>query len=483
MGFIKPPRNPNFSALTSKHVERLTRMLSHPNSRTHVNPDALERYNTDWMRQAHGAATLALCPSTTQEVANVMQYCNEHRIAVCPQGGNTGLVYGSNPIHDEVVVSLERMNAAPSIHSATMSATCEAGVILQVLQEDAKKHGMLAPLDMGSKGSCFIGGNLATNAGGIHFARYGSIRSNCLGLEVVTPQGDILDMMSCLRKDNAGYDMKQLFIGSEGTLGIITKAEVKLYPHPKSMQLAMLQVGSFADVLKTYACATRSLSECLSAFEVIDAEALTCDTFEGYPFQHKPGTFTILVETHGADSNHDFEKLGNFVQACEDDHIQVIEQVLSQSEEQTRKLWKIREDVPVKLAQSGTIYKFDVSFPLHQFYDIVEYVRKAAREERRLPEHEVLIVGYGHFGDGNVHLNVVDKTRGKHAAVLESIMYPGVYRQTAIDLHGSVSAEHGIGMQKKDFLPLSRKPAVVSQMKRLKGMMDPNGILNPYKVL
>lgn len=483
MGFIKPLRNSALTVLTAKHVERLTQLLNQPNSRTVVNPDALQRFNTDWMRQAHGSATLALCPSTTQEVANVMQYCNEHHIAVCPQGGNTGLVYGSNPIHDEVVLSLERINKPPVIHKSTMSATCDAGVILQVFQEHAKEQGMLAPLDMGSKGSCFIGGNLATNAGGIHFARYGSIRSNCLGLEVVTPQGEILDMMSCLRKDNAGYDMKQLFIGSEGTLGIITKAEIKLYPFPRSQQLAMLQVQSFEDVLKLYATASRTLSECLSAFEVIDAEALTCDTFEGYPFQHKPGTFTVLVETHGADSNHDFEKLSNFVQACEEDHIRVIEQVLSQSESQTQKLWKIREDVPVKLAQSGTIYKFDVSFPLHQFYDIVEYVRKAARDERRLPEDEVLIVGYGHFGDGNVHLNVVDKTRGKHAHVLESIMYPGVYQQTAQVLHGSVSAEHGIGMQKKDFLHLSRKPAVVQQMKKLKAMMDPNGILNPYKVL
>lgn len=438
------------------------------------------------MRQVHGNSRLLISPATTSEMASILAYCNEHRLAVCPQGGNTGLVFGSTPVHDEVIVSTERMNNAPEIHPTTMSTTTEAGVILQVLQQDAKVQGLLVPLDMGSKGSCFIGGALSTNAGGIHFARYGSMRSNCLGLEVVTPQGQILDLMSSLRKDNAGYDLKQLFVGSEGTLGIITKAEVKLFPYPKSSQVVLLHVSNFSEVLRTFSCATRTLSECLSAFEVMDAESLLCSGLADYPFEHIKGSFTILVETHGADHEHDFAKLGNFVQACEDEKINVLAQVLSQSEQQTRKLWSLREELPVKLAQAGTIYKFDVSFPLPQFYDVVEHIRGVARNgsgKFQLPEDEVAIVGYGHFGDGNVHLNIIDRTRGKHTADLKEILYPGAYEFTAKARRGSVSAEHGIGLQKKEYMSLSRSPEVIEVMRQLKKMMDPNGILNPYKVL
>lgn len=481
----KKPARGAFSQLTRQHSDKLCSLLNHQRSRASNAAETLEMYNRDWMRQVQGNSALLLSPATTAEVAEIMSYCNAHKIAICPQGGNTGLVFGSNPVHDEVILSTERMNSAPTINPDTMSTTCEAGVILQLLQQEAKAQGLLVPLDMGSKGSCFIGGALSTNAGGIHFARYGSMRSNCLGLEVVTPQGQILDLMSSLRKDNAGYDLKQLFVGSEGTLGVITKAEVKLFPYPKSSQVVLLHVKDFQDVLRTFSCATRTLSECLSAFEVMDAESLSCAALPQFPFEDVKGSFSILVETHGADSNHDFEKLGSFVEACEGGKIQILGQVLSQSEEQTRKLWSLREELPVKLAQAGTIYKFDVSFPLPQFYDVVEYVRGVARGggEFNLPDTEVVIVGYGHFGDGNVHLNIVDRTRGKHTDALKKILYPGAYEFTAKARRGSVSAEHGIGLQKRDYMSLSRSPEVIQVMRQLKGMMDPNGILNPYKVL
>ncbi|CUE73730.1 D-lactate dehydrogenase 2 mitochondrial precursor, putative [Bodo saltans] len=482
----KKPVRGAFAELTKQHSDKLQSLLSHSRSKASTAADVLETYNRDWMRQVHGNSRLLISPATTSEMASILAYCNEHRLAVCPQGGNTGLVFGSTPVHDEVIVSTARMNNAPEIHPTTMSTTTEAGVILQVLQQDAKAQGLLVPLDMGSKGSCFIGGALSTNAGGIHFARYGSMRSNCLGLEVVTPQGQILDLMSSLRKDNAGYDLKQLFVGSEGTLGIITKAEVKLFPYPKSSQVVLLHVSNFSEVLRTFSCATRTLSECLSAFEVMDAESLLCSGLADYPFEHIKGSFTILVETHGADHEHDFAKLGNFVQACEDEKINVLAQVLSQSEQQTRKLWSLREELPVKLAQAGTIYKFDVSFPLPQFYDVVEHIRGVARNgsgKFQLPEDEVAIVGYGHFGDGNVHLNIIDRTRGKHTADLKEILYPGAYEFTAKARRGSVSAEHGIGLQKKEYMSLSRSPEVIEVMRQLKKMMDPNGILNPYKVL
>lgn len=483
--FLRPHRDHSFSTLTTEHCDQLRALLKAPRSHSIANDSAaLEPFNKDWLNQVQGNASLVLLPTTTQEVSDVLRYCSSHRLAVVPQSGNTGLVYGSTPVHDEIVLSLSRMNQAPEVHPETQSITAEAGVILQTMQEAALEKDYLVPLDMASKGSCCIGGNLSTNAGGIHFARYGSMKANTLGLEAVLSDGRVLNLMSSLRKDNAGYDLKQLFIGSEGTLGVITKAELKLFPRPLSTQVLLLRVGSFEDLLRVHKLASLSLAECLSAFEVMDAQSLRLGANSGFPFpqtaESDNSSFCALIETHGANAAHDFEKLGLLLERINEANIPILDEALAQSAEQARKLWSVREELPVMLAKAGTIYKFDVSFPLHQFYDAVVVLRKQAADAG-IPLDEVAIVGYGHFGDGNLHLNVIDKSR-KHGKALERLMYPGVYEFSAKQRQGSISAEHGIGMQKKEYLSLSRSSESMEVMRVLKATMDPAGILNPYKV-
>lgn len=498
-------RSPAFTKLTGDHLSYLASVLAKPCGVTHrqgkiiTNKAAIEPFNRDWMRQVEGDCPAVLLPTCTQQVAEIMKYCQQQRLALVPQGGNTGLVYGAGPVHDELVMSLQAMDAEPVVSPGTMSVECEAGVILQRCQESCAASGLLFPLSMGSRGSSMIGGNVSTNAGGIHFARYGSMHANTLGLEVVTARGEVLDLMSTLRKNNAGYDLKHIFIGSEGTLGVVTRAAVKVYPAPRSRQLALFRVGSFAEVVALFQLAQAHLAECLSAFEVMDEESMATSPAGLVPFPKldKSATFAAgkdftaaafcaLVEVNGSHEDHDFEKLSGFVEAAQAAMPASLtaagsEPILSQSESQAAALWELREGVPVHLAQAGLIYKYDVSFPIDEFYGIVEHTREMLYRKHGLDPRGVIVVGYGHFGDGNVHLNVVDLTR-THAAELDAALYPAVYEYCAAH-GGSISAEHGVGMQKREYLHLSRPPSAVQLMRDLKKMMDPNGILNPYKVL
>lgn len=502
-------RHAGFTAPSSKHLEALRSILSTPCPRTSrkgnikLEADEVAPHNMDWTQHVAGRAPAVMLPTCTEHVQEVLKYCNAEKLAVVPQGGNTGLVFGGQPLHDEMILSLQNMNAAPKVDANTMSVEAEAGVILQTCQEACAAAGLLFPLSMGSKGSAMIGGCVSTNAGGIYYARYGSMHANVLGVEVVTAAGERLDFMSTLRKDNAGFDMKHMYIGSEGTLGVVTKAAVKLYPVPLSKQLAMVRVCDFASVLRLYQLCQRHLGECLAAFEVMDAESLSPFADGDLPIprgaeddrmaafksgeSYASGFFCVLVETHGSNGDHEMEKLGAMMEAAQEelkgkfDGEGKYEPVLSQSETQSEQLWKLREDVPVKLASSGDISKFDVSFPLDKFYAIVEHTRELVYKKGGLPPEEVKVVGYGHFGDGNVHLNVIDVSR-KHEAALHSLLYPAVYEFCAKHA-GSISAEHGVGLQKRDYLPLSRSQACIAQMRALKKSADPNGILNPYKVL
>lgn len=504
-------RNKAFTVPTAAHLQHLSTILSQPCPTTQrkgkilTSASDIEPYNIDWMKQVQGVSPAVLLPTHTQQVAAILQYCQKEKLAVVPQSGNTGLVYGQGPVHDELVLSTRLMNAEPVVSRETMSVECESGVILQQCQKACADQGLLFPLSMGSRGSALIGGCVSTNAGGIHYARYGSMHANVLGVEAVTATGQVLNLLSTLRKDNAGYDLKQLFIGSEGTLGVVTRAAIKVYPQPRSQQLALFKVATFTDVLRLNALAQEHLAECLSAFEVMDAESLLTSPDTAVPFKKAnkaalfdsgsdmtAAYFAVLVETNGSNTDHDFEKLSGFVEAAQEITqaasattttigCEAEEAILSQSETQTAALWGLREDVPVRLASSGLIYKYDVSFPLNRFYAIVEFTRELLYKKHKLPASDIAVVGYGHFGDGNVHLNIVDRTR-THQAALDEALYPAVYEYCA-QHGGSISAEHGVGMQKREYLSLSRAPEVIGLMRDLKMMMDPAGILNPYKVL
>ena len=275
-------------------------------------------YNTDWMKKYHGQSTLALRPKTTEQVSKILKYCNERCLAVVPQGGNTGLVGGSIPVFDEIVLSLGNMNRVISFDESSGVVVCEAGCVLQHLESFVNERGFIIPLDLGAKGTCQIGGNVATNAGGLRLVRYGSLKGSVLGIEAVLADGTVLDTLNTLRKDNTGYDVKQLLIGSEGSLGVITQVAISTPRKPKSVQVAVVGVESWAKVLATCGLAQRSLTEIISAVEFLDQECLALLLSSKMPGCRDPmpdkHAFYILIETSGSNAEHDMAKLMSFLE-------------------------------------------------------------------------------------------------------------------------------------------------------------------------
>ncbi|XP_077009487.1 D-2-hydroxyglutarate dehydrogenase, mitochondrial isoform X2 [Tamandua tetradactyla] len=329
------------------------------------------------------------------------------------------------------------------------------------------------PLDLGAKGSCHIGGNVATNAGGLRLLRYGSLRGTVLGLEVVLADGTILDLLSSLRKDNTGYDLKQLFIGSEGTLGVITAVSILCPPKPEAVSVALLGCAGFAEILQTFGTCRRMLGETLSAFEFMDAE---CVQLVGHhlhlacPVQESP--FYVLIETSGSNAGHDGEKLGSFLEHALASGL-VTDGTVASDQRKAKALWALRERISEALSCDGYVYKYDISLPVERLYDLVMDLRA------RLGASAKHVVGYGHLGDGNLHLNVTSEA---FSPTLLGALEPHVYAWTARQ-RGSVSAEHGLGFQKKNVIGYSKPPQAVDLMRALKAMLDPKGLLNPYKTL
>eukprot|EP00775_Hariotina_reticulata_P011142 gene11142-11295_t len=457
-------------------------------------PMALEPMNKDWMGKYVGHSTLALKPSTTDQVSQVLAYCSLRRLAVVPQGGNTGLVGGSVPVFDEIVLSLSSMNKIVSFDEVSGVLVCQAGCILQTLDEHVSERGYIMPLDLGAKGSCEIGGNVSTNAGGLRLLRYGSLHGSVLGVEAVLPDGSVLDLLRQLRKDNTGYDLKQLFIGSEGSLGVVTAVAIQCAPKPASVQLAFFQCPSFQAVQHVLLSAKQQLGEILSAVEFLDTESLQMVT------THLPGVsnplqtgsaagqqqqqdasegqqqhpFYMLVETQGSNEMHDREKLEAFLEGVMSDG-SVVDGALAESQAQAAAIWRVREGITESLVRRGAVYKYDLSMPTACMYELVELVRQRTAH---LPD--VKVVGYGHVGDGNLHLNI--SAPGGYCSELEQLLEPFVYEWTAAQ-NGSISAEHGIGLMKVGSLQYSKSREVVDVMQRIKLLLDPHRILNPYKVL
>ncbi|XP_026464711.1 D-2-hydroxyglutarate dehydrogenase, mitochondrial-like [Ctenocephalides felis] len=419
-----------------------------------------------------GRSSVVLQPKSTQEVSALLKYCNEQRLAVCPQGGNTGLVGGSTPVFDEVVISTSLMNKIISIDSAAGVLTCQSGCVLETLDQTLEQHGLMMPLDMGSKGSCNIGGNVATNAGGLRLLRYGSLHSTVLGLEVVQANGDILNLLSTLKKDNTGYHLKNLFIGSEGTIGMITAVALQCPPFPKAVNLAFLGLNSFEKVIETFRLAKSMVSEVLSAVEMMDASSVdACLEKFGYkrPIGNYP--FYMVIETQGSHMEHDEEKLQSFLQKAMNESV-VEDGVVASEPSKIRQLWEIRENIPVAIPKLGYTLKYDVSLPLKYFYSVVPEIQNRIGSEGHA-------FGYGHVGDGNIHLNIVlPKFNQEVVDKIEPYVYEFVSKYK-----GSISAEHGIGFRKREYIHYSKDEVSLNLMKQIKNMMDPNNIMNPYKVL
>ncbi|KAG7509716.1 D-2-hydroxyglutarate dehydrogenase, mitochondrial [Solea senegalensis] len=464
-----PERLP-FSRVTLQDLDFFRKVLP---GRTITDPDLLESSNVDWLKTVRGSSEVLLRPQTTEEVSQILSYCNSRNLAVNPQGGNTGLVGGSVPVYDEIVLSTALMNNVLTFDSISGILTCQAGCVLENLSLYLEERDFIMPLDLGSKGSCQIGGNVATNAGGLRLLRYGSLRGTILGLEVVLADGRVLDCLTKLRKDNTGYDLKQLFIGSEGTLGVITAVSVLCPRKPKSVNVVFLGCETFEQLLQTFQLCRGMLGEILSAFEFLDSECmrlLNTHLKMSNPISDCP--FYVVIETSGSDSTHDGEKLQNFLEEAMNLSM-VADGTVATEDSKIKALWSMRERVTEALTHEGYTYKYDISLPVEQIYQLVTDMRT------HLGDQAKSVVGYGHVGDGNVHLNVTSPAKDP---ALVAAIEPFVYEWTA-KRQGSVSAEHGLGLKKRNYIYYSKPSQAVALMGNIKAMLDPKGILNPYKTL
>ncbi|TXG59732.1 hypothetical protein EZV62_014305 [Acer yangbiense] len=466
-------RNTSFSTLNSDDVSYFKELLGEKS--VVEDEDVLLTANTDWMRKYKGSSKLLLQPKTTHEVSQILKYCNSRCLPVVPQGGNTGLVGGSVPVFDEVIINMGSMNNIISLDKVSGILVCEAGCILENLISFLDNHGFIMPLDLGAKGSCQIGGNVSTNAGGLRLVRYGSLHGTVLGLEAVLANGDVIDMLGTLRKDNTGYDLKHLFIGSEGSLGIVTKVSILTPPKLSSVNLAFLACEDYFSCQKLLVEAKRRLGDILSAFEFLDNQSmdLVLNHLEGArnPLPSSMHNFYVLIETTGSDESYDKEKLEAFLLSSMEGGL-ISDGVLAQDINQASSFWRIREGVPEALMKAGAVYKYDLSIPVEKMYDLVDEMRIRMGQTAK-------VIAYGHLGDSNLHLNIsAPQYDDKILAQIE----PYVYEWTS-EHKGSISAEHGLGLMKANKIFYSKSPETVQVMGSIKKLLDPNGILNPYKVL
>jgi FAD/FMN-containing dehydrogenase len=419
------------------------------------------------------AARAIVRPRSTDEVARVLAACNQAGQPVVAHGGRTGLVEGHVAAPHELVLSLERMNRIEEIDAADRTAVVQAGVVLQALQEEAARHDLLFAVDLGGRGSCTIGGNIATNAGGNSVIRYGMTRESVLGLEVVLADGSVLPAMNRMIKNNAGYDLKHCFIGSEGTLGIVTRAVVRLRERPRSQETLLVAVDSFAAVLALLKRVDAGLGGALSAFEVMWNDfyrLVTTPPAQGAPPLPQSHAFYVLVEAQGGDAAADRARIESLLAQCLDEGL-VADAVLAGSDAQRRALWALRDDVGQAFRFAPT-FVFDVSLRITAMSDYVDAVR--AQLAREFPHHDCFT--FGHIGDGNIHFAISTGDEASHARVQDIVYAP------LRPLGGSVSAEHGIGLEKKRHLAWCRSPQEIALMRTLKQALDPRNILNPGRI-
>jgi FAD/FMN-containing dehydrogenase len=453
----------------------------------------LSAWEKDWRKRSQGKALAVVRPASTQEVAAVVKACAAAGVSLVPQGGNTGLVCGSIPDESgrQVVVSLKRMNAVRAIDPANLTMTVEAGCILQSLQETAEQAGFLFPLSLGAEGSCTIGGNLSTNAGGTQVVRYGNTRELCLGLEVVTAEGEIWSGLTGLRKDNTGYDLRDLFVGAEGTLGIITAATMKLYPLPAVQLTAWAAVPSMEQAVALLGLAHRSLGAGLTGFEVMGRFALSL-VAKHYPQQRVPFVtaaaeaadetpWCVLLENSDDESEEHarsrFEKLLElaFEAGC------VTDAVIAENLTQARQLWHVRESITLAQVEEGLNIKHDISIPVSRIPEFVRVTDRLLAEQ--IPG--VRMVNFGHLGDGNLHYNVQAPVDGDPKVFLreQEDKVNTVVFDSVKTFDGSISAEHGVGSLKQHKLPHYKSPVAMKMMRAIKTALDPENLMNPGRVL
>jgi len=446
-------------------------------------------YLVDQRNAYHGATPMVVRPASTAEVAAVVALCNETGTPIVPQGGNTGLCGAATPHSDgsELLISLTRMNRIREIDALNFTLTAEAGVILADIQKAAEEADRLFPLSLGAEGSCMIGGNISTNAGGVGVLKYGNTRDLVLGLEVVLPDGRVWNGLNALRKDNTGYDLKQMFIGAEGTLGVITAAVLKLFPEPAASETVFMAVPELNDVMELLADARAASGDCVTAFELVPRLGLELvlkhfdDTRA--PVETVTPWYVLMQwsagEGAGDAANALRQALESFLEGRFEAGV-ISDAALAASEAQVQDLWKLREVLPESQTREGGSIKHDVSVPVSQVATFI--TRASAMLEKHMPG--IRVFPFGHVGDGNIHFNVtqpVGMTKAdfhKHWEEINRLVH-----DLTMEMNGSFSAEHGIGRLKRGELARYGSDVKLDLMRRIKAAMDPDGLMNPGKVL
>ncbi|MDA9527433.1 FAD-binding oxidoreductase [Bradyrhizobium sp. CCBAU 25338] len=441
----------------------------------------IEPYVTEERNLFHGRSPLVLRPGSTAEVSAICKLASAHKIALVPQGGNTGLVGGQTPHNGEVVVSLRRLDKIREVDTASNTMTCEAGVVLQIAQAKAAEVDRLFPLSLGAEGSCTIGGNLSTNAGGTAALAYGVAREMALGLEVVLADGRVLNLLSKLKKDNTGYNLHNLFIGAEGTLGIITAATLKLFPKPRAVETAFVGLKSPAAALKLLTIAQGEAANALTSFELLSEMAVDFSVRHGIdvrdPLEAKHPWYVLMeLSSPGEDARTPLETI--LARAMEEEIVD--DAVIAANLTQRAGFWKLRDEMSAAQKPEGGSIKHDISVPVAA---VPAFIAEAdAAVVKLIPGARP--VPFGHLGDGNLHYNVSQPVGANTADFLARWHeMNAVVFEIVLRMGGSISAEHGIGVLKRDELPEVKDKTAIELMRSIKAMLDPLGIMNPGKVL
>ncbi|MFC3050838.1 FAD-binding oxidoreductase [Kordiimonas pumila] len=462
------------------HIEALITMLGPKGATT--DPTDIAPHIKEWRGKYFGQTSLMVMPDSTVEAAQVVRYCNEHKIALVPQGGNTGVVGGSLPGlngRDEVLISTKRMNSNIRVDAADYSVTVDAGCTVAAIQDAAKAANRLFPLSLASEGSCTAGGVVSTNAGGVHVVRYGTTRALTIGIEAILPDGEIYDSLSSLRKNNTGYALDQLFIGAEGTLGLVTKVAFRLFPPELERRTYWLAVDSPSDALELLASARTETADRVSVFEILPHAGLEL------VLTHIPGTINplskpypwyILMEVATSSPDSGLRtKLEEWVASNMENHL-IQDGAEAQSETQAKAFWKLRESMSEAQKHGGGSIKHDIAVPVSH---VPAFITEATQTlEAAYPGCRV--TPFGHLGDGNLHFNVLQPENANKEEFLAHWDSMNRLVHDIVTSHkGSISAEHGIGTMKKEELARLKNPAALTTMRCIKKALDPNNIMNP----
>ncbi|KAI7899913.1 uncharacterized protein BX663DRAFT_488899 [Cokeromyces recurvatus] len=443
------------------------------------------KYTTDWYNVYRANPAVILFPETTLQVSKILKYCNDRHLAIVPQSGNTSAAGGSVPVFDEIIISTHKLNKIRSFDPLRGDLICEAGCVLQDLDNYLVERGYQIPLDLPARHICRIGGNIATNAGGIRQMRFGNLHSSVMGLEVVLPDGTILDNLTTLKKDNTGYHLKNLFIGSEGTLGFVTAVSITTPRLRDGVNVFLLGFSNFQQVVETYSLAKKELPETLSAFEVFDNDSVRCVREQDYqepagspfPIQDTHHVYVVL-ETAGTVPKFENEKADRFLSLLRERGF-IQDGAIARTAAERARFWSWRTKLPRAIVQNGpSSIHFDISLPLPRLYQLVEDTRSWAIAEGLIPNDIVAVYGYGHVGDGNLHLTIPALRDDQE---LTEKVDRFVYEWTA-KYQGSISAEHGVGLMKSPYLAYTKSCTMINTMRKIKDLFDPHQIMNPYKV-